>query len=486
MKRIIAFGMIYHESNTFTPVYTEEKDFVILKDKDIFDIKDCKDDNFGEIKGMLEFFYHKRNYKIVPTICARALPYGIVKKETYQKLKKELLTRFLNINGLSAVFLSLHGSMYVEGIGDGEGDLLSAIKKILPKNALIVCTLDIHATLTRKMVKNVNALIAYKTAPHTDVVDTGVDTGKLLYKALENSLIPKVSYSSIPMLISGEQSETRVEPMKSLINCLRVAEQNSWVLSASYCLGFPWADHSENGVSSIVVVTTNHGKKGKILAKELADSFWQKRRQFDFTTEAFTPEESIKRAIEGVKKNEYPIFISDSGDNPTAGSPEDNTNLLRLVDQMNLPALINDRPVLAVIYDPEAVCHCVDSVKKDRELHLGGKIDNIYSKPYKIKGTVEKVINKGSIVYVLLRSPKIDVIISSQRVGITHLGIFKDIGIDPMKRKIFIVKSGYLVDNLRNAASRTMLSLTNGCTDLMLKRLPYQRLKRPLFPLDEF
>jgi len=483
MKRI-AVGMIYHESNTFTPAHTEEKDFLILKDKDIFNIKEYKDDNFGEIKGMLELFYRKQNYKIVPTICARALPYGMVKKEVYQKLKKELLTRLLNIQGLSAVFLSLHGSMYVEEIGDGEGDLLSAIRKILSENLLIICTLDMHATVTQKMVENANALVAYKTAPHTDVVDTGTRAGVLLYNALEHSIIPKTSYSSIPMLISGEQSETRVKPMKSLINFLKVAEQNSWVLSASYCLGFPWADHSENGVSSTVVTTIEEKQKGEILAKELADSFWQKRKQFDFTTEAFTPEESIKRAIDAIKENKFPVFISDSGDNPTAGSPEDNTNLLRLVDKMNLPVFINDRPVFAVIYDPEACYHCVDSVQKDKEFYLGGRIDSIYSKSYKIKGNIEKVINKGGRVYTLVCTPKVDVIISSQRVGITDLQIFHDLGIDPMQRKMFIIKSGYLVDDLRKIASRAILALTNGCTDLMLKRLPYQRLKRPVFPLD--
>ncbi|MCX7704782.1 MAG: M81 family metallopeptidase [bacterium] len=485
MKRTIAVGMLYHESNTFTPAYTGEKDFIIIKGKDIFGIKESKGDTFGEIKGMLKFFNHKQNYRIKPLICARALPYGMVKKEVYLKLKKELINRLLKIHDLSAVLLSLHGSMYIEDIGDGEGDLLSSIRNILPQNVLIVCTLDMHATVTRKMVKNANAFVAYKTAPHTDVVETGIEAGRLLYNALENSIIPRTSCSFIPMLISGEQSETGVEPMKGLINSLKVVERQPGVLSASYCLGFPWADHSENFVSAIVVSKLNEIQSGKVLAKKLADSFWQKRKEFRFITEAFTPQASIKRAVEYIKKNNSPVFISDSGDNPTAGSPEDNTNLLKIIDKMNLPDLIKDRPLFAVIYDPEAVNRCLDSVNKDIEIFLGGRIDSIYSKPYKMKGKVEKVVKRGGTVYVLMRIPNVDVVISSRRVGITDVNIFQNLGIDLRKRKIVIVKSGYLVDDLRKVASCSILSLTNGCTDLLLNRLPYKRLKHPVFPIDK-
>jgi microcystin degradation protein MlrC len=53
-----------------------------------------------------------------------------------------------------------------------------------------------------------------------------------------------------------------------------------------------------------------------------------------------------------------------------------------------------------------------------------------------------------------------------------------------MQQKIVVVKQGYLFPDLADHAPRAIMALSPGATDLRLQELPYQRLPRPIFPLD--
>ena len=56
--------------------------------------------------------------------------------------------------------------------------------------------------------------------------------------------------------------------------------------------------------------------------------------------------------------------------------------------------------------------------------------------------------------------------------------------IDPLEHKAVVVKLGYLFPELRDSAPRAIMALSPGFTDLRLEVLPYQRVQRPIFPLD--
>ena len=47
-----------------------------------------------------------------------------------------------------------------------------------------------------------------------------------------------------------------------------------------------------------------------------------------------------------------------------------------------------------------------------------------------------------------------------------------------------VVKLGYLMPELRDAAPREILALSPGYADMDLTRLPYKYVTRPIFPLD--
>lgn len=62
---------------------------------------------------------------------------------------------------------------------------------------------------------------------------------------------------------------------------------------------------------------------------------------------------------------------------------------------------------------------------------------------------------------------------------------FTRLGLNPRESDILVVKIGYLVPELYDMRADWIMALTPGGVDQDLERLGYQRINRPIFPLDE-
>ncbi len=476
MKRI-AIGGFFHESNTFNPIITDERDFIVFHKDEIFE----NQDSYLMAKGIIQYFNEntdKKNYKILSTIFAKAVPNGVISIEYYTYLK-ECFFRYLKSYGeIDAIVLALHGSMRIQEIGDAEGDILTDLRKLYPDTP-IVCALDMHATITKKMIDNANAYVGFKTAPHIDVLETGYKAAEITHKCLEENLDLQMGITHLPIMIAGEKSETDVEPMKSLINYLRTFENennnNNEILAASYLLGFPWADTKENGVTSLVV-TKNDKKKAKEVAKVLAETFNKKKNEFNFSVESFEPKKAIEIAL---KQQEKLTFLSDSGDNPTAGSTGDNTSMLTELLDNNKNKIIELKKdiLVAGIYDSEAVKICLEKPDKDQiTVSVGGKFDKTNCKSVKLTGFVKKYIKSWGVFrsdIVLFSTEIFDLILVSKHIGFTSTDMFEALEIDYLKKDIIVVKLGYLTSDFKNISKKSILVLSKGCTNEVLSELSY-------------
>jgi len=293
----------------------------------------------------------------------------------------------------------------------------------------------------------------------------------------------------ISMLIAGEQSETSVEPMVSLIKELRKREQLPKVLSASYLLGFPWADGTENAVHA-VVVTQDDQELADSLAKELAEIFWSRRAEFTFYNETRMPQDALEATKASLKEDIYPVVISDSGDNPTAGGSGDVTNFLHLIMEDKELSTLNPPLVYQGFYDPEVVREAIEKgVGSSYRTSLGSKFDAKKSKPVEATVTVKaierawKEANNADLA--LLHVNGVDVVVASKHVGCYDPEMMRVLGVEPEERKVIVVKLGYLEPEIRAIAKRSMMALTTGSTDELFERLPYKNLPRPIYPLDK-
>ncbi|MEN8180863.1 MAG: M81 family metallopeptidase, partial [Pseudomonadota bacterium] len=430
----ILVGALGHESNTFTSRPTRLEDFLPA-------YGDARDAQEG-ITSTLE----ASGAEVVLTISRYALPGGRVERSAYEKFKNAILSKAHDVDG---VCLFMHGAMLAEGVDCCENDLLAALRQKVGPQMPIVLALDLHANILPDMIENADAIAAYHTAPHIDGLETGVRAANLLLGILNGEIKPEMGFAKVPMLLPGEFAQTRLDPTASLVELMHQVMALPGVLDASLLHAMAWADVPNQGVSAIVV-TDGDASLAQREANRLISAFWSQRQEFHF------PEtRSIDDAIEvALAAPESTVFLSDSGDNTTAGTPSDITVTLERLIAHKVPDA-----VYGALWDTEAVEACMAAgVGKEITLTIGGKVDKQYGPPLKATGTVrilsdgrfyrggvrkpENLIERGSIA--VWRVGGIDVVLSHRRTSITEPEELRSLGIEPLAYKIVVIKAGYL------------------------------------------
>lgn len=482
MKKRVLVGGLHHESDTFNPIITSRDDIWVLRGDDLLN---NRSDN--SVSGAIDTLL-KAGYEVIPTLVARAVPNGEWDKEYYEELRDEIIEGVKKALPLDAICLSLHGSMRVKDLGEAEGDLLERIRALCP-NTPIITSLDMHATVSKRMLDNANGFVGYKCAPHTDTFLTGQHAARMVIDTLEHGAKPVIGSVSIPFLVAGEQSETSVEPMKSITQYLREVEKREGVMAASILLGFPWADSGENSVTALVV-TDNNPQLAKDLAKEIASLFWSKRFDFKFYTETHEPDEALEKAKESIKDGVYPVVISDSGDNPTAGSSGDVTTFLKSIIADKALSALKPAVIYQAIYDKEVVKEAFNvGVGNNVKEKLGASFDSVKSTPIDINAKVlalkkEWITGEEKIDLALLDVEGVEVVVTNKHAGCYDPLMMEALGVVPEERKLIIVKLGYLEPEIRAISKRSIMALTTGSSNEVFSRLPYKNLPHPIFPLD--
>ncbi|MTI47212.1 M81 family metallopeptidase [Sporosalibacterium faouarense] len=485
MKRVLV-AALHHESNSFNPIITCEKDFNVIYGEDIFHKLRDNDSITGIIKTLQGV-----GYEVIPTVSARAVPNGEIDYDFYNKIKNEIIKRAKIAQEeakIDAITLSLHGSMRIKNQGEAEGYFLEELRDIFP-DIPIFSSLDMHTTMTKRMHNSCDGFVGYKCAPHTDCFETGEHAAKMTIAALENGASPKSAWVKVPILIAGEQSSTNVEPMIELINELRVCERKEGIMAASYLMGFPWADNEDSSIA-VYVVADGNVELAQREAVRLADLIWSRRNKFCFHTETYNEKEALDVAFGAIKDGQLPIYISDSGDNPTAGASSDCTNFLKLIMSDNRTDKLTKPVIYGGIYDPIATNECEGKVGQEITLTFGAKFDTETSSPITAKGIVKAYVKdwsragmlKGDLA--LFNSSGVDIVISQTHVGYIVPEIFIDLGVNPKNVEIVVCKLGYLTHQQSLVAKRSIMALTKGNTNEDLKTLNYKKVKRPIFPLD--
>ena len=130
----IAVGGFFHESNTFNPIVTTEKDFVVFEQDAIY----SQGESYLLAKGIVDYLGDIEEYQIVPLNFARAVPNGEIELDFYLSLKARFFELLALEDNIDAFVLALHGSMRVKEIGSAESDLLKSIRERYPDRKSVV------------------------------------------------------------------------------------------------------------------------------------------------------------------------------------------------------------------------------------------------------------------------------------------------------------------------------------------------------------
>ena len=121
-----------------------------------------------------------RGWTLLPSAWAGASPSAHVTREAFERIAGHIVGRRRAHGGFDAVYLDLHGAAVAEHVDDAEGELLQRLRAVIGPTMPLVTSLDLHANVTRRMLRHASAMSAYRTYPHVDGADTGARCAELL------------------------------------------------------------------------------------------------------------------------------------------------------------------------------------------------------------------------------------------------------------------------------------------------------------------
>jgi microcystin degradation protein MlrC len=417
----------------------------------------------------------------VPLVHARALPGGAVEREFYDSIKQELLAGLRESLPLDGVFLDIHGAMTVVGMTDAEGDLASAVRGVVGPDALISASMDPHGNMSRQLITALDLATSHRMSPHEDAAMTKQRAVANLVGCLDRDVRPRRAWVRVPVLLPGEKASTRDEPARGIYGRLPSIERSAGVIDAAVWIGYAWAD--EPRCTAAVVVT---GTDEEVILREargLAESYWNARAEFAFSTQSGDAEWCI---ASGLSSRERPYLISDSGDNPTAGGAGDVAFMLERL--LSDPALSTGKAtaIWASVVDPFAVARCVDAGEGATvDLRVGGAFGSPHGN-VALRGRVQRLLMADPVGgdIAVVAAGGVRAVVTARRKPFHFVRDFTDLGLDPATHDLTVVKIGYLVPDLFHAAKGWVMALTPGGVDQDLVRLGHRGLDRPIYPFD--
>ena len=478
VKRVF-LGSIATETNTFSPLRTDLQDF-----KDSFY---AAPGQHPETPTLCSAIYpvarrHAAEYgwQLVEGTATWAEPGGIVNQHTWVQLRDQLLSELRAAMPVDIVLLGLHGAMVAQDCLDCEGELMAAVREIVGPSVIIGATFDPHSHLSARRVAHADLITVFKEFPHTDFVEVAEALIELAHQMVSGGIAPQISSFDCRMI---EVLPTSREPMRSFIDRIKALEGKDDILSVSVIHGFMAGDVPDLG-TKIIVVTDNARAKGDALAKRLGMELFALRG----TTrpEFLNPDVALDRAT---GSSTHPVVIADVWDNPGGGVPGDSTIILR-----KLIALKARNTALASIWDPIAVRTCMSAGEgASLRLRFGAKMSSDAGDPIDADVIVRKVVRSAvqsfgtSIVplgdSVWIEVGGIDVILNTVRSQVFNPDIFTNLGIDPTRKKLLVVKS---TNHFHDAFSRISDNILYAAVDGPYPNDPatndYKHLRRDIWP----
>ncbi len=461
-KRKIIVASFQCESDSFAKLHPTIDDFEYFKGEDIFK------------KLVVKDIFLDAGFEVVPSVYAVALPSASVTEDVYFRFANQILETVKGNPDAAGIYIWFHGSMEVLGIGSGELYLLKEIRKIVSDTCIISMSMDAHANITDELSEYANITCGFKTIPHVDQEDSQIRGAKALVKALESGETPYLYTQRVPFLLKNDTVLTGEEPLKSLVEETRALECDDEIYSANLFLGHCWID-APNTSASVVVCSPNKEKAERV-AKSLANKLWATRKEYRFKIEAVEPEECVKRAIGG---EENRIFITDSGDNTTAGAEGESTEILNLFlnesfDKPTCIAGITNKDIIDRFWNTADDELVTDEIfgNKTAKIKVHGEI----------LGWAKEIIGR-SLTFSI---GNIDVVFTEKRSAFIEKGNFDKANVDLLSYRIVVVKLGYLFTELKPFADRELFALSDGASCVELKKLGLTKIIRPMYPLDDF
>jgi microcystin degradation protein MlrC len=427
---------------------------------------------------------------------AAAQPGGPVEHAYFVELANDIEARLRAVGPLDAVFISSHGAALTTESDDPDGELFARIRAIVGPAIPIVAVLDLHTNVSRRMTDALSALIAYRCNPHTDLFERGEEAARHLHTLLTHGpgVVELVKLPLVP-----PATAQLVAPGTPYAELIEIGQQHvgGAILNVSLCGGFALADCDKCGFA--VAVTSRDGDRpsAAALALELATTVWNWREKF--VSRLTSVDQAVQAALAASEPGAKVLILADVADNPGAGGGGNTLTLLQALLQAGAQQVL-----LGVFTDAELAreAHAL-GVGADFEANFNrDSTDQRFAPAFAHGARVLALANglfvgrrgmvKGSQqdmgLSALLDLGGVRLAVISKRQQLLDPAQLEVLGVDLQSVRTLVVKSrGHFRAAFDEFAppERILEVDCPGLTTPNLKTLPWTRMPRPIFPIDD-
>jgi microcystin degradation protein MlrC len=377
MTRILIAGY-QHETNTFAPSLA---DWAAFTRGDSFpayvrgaEMQATLSGINIPVAGFIEAA-KRHGWRLVPSAWAGAIPSSYVTQDAFERIAAAIVedVQVARITGLDGIYLDLHGAAVAEHAFDSEGRLISRLREVVGPDLPIVASLDLHANVTERMLRQADAMVAYRTYPHIDMAVTGERAAELMARRLRAGQRERLSAKRLPYLIPLNAQSTWMAPAHAIYDELTALDARHGTV-LSFCMGFPASDFDE-----CAPMVWGHGEAAREAVQHL---YTRAAEPTQWRPDYLDAHDAVVKALALAESASRPVVLADTQDNPGAGGDSNTTGMLHALLQQGAGKRYPGQVALGLMFDPVAARAAHEAgVGAEIELALGTAVPTFTGRP---------------------------------------------------------------------------------------------------------
>ncbi len=187
---------------------------------------------------------------------AMSEPNGPIEHEFFRELLDTIERRLTAALPVDGVYICAHGAAVTTEEDDPEGVLFEVVRRIVGPDVPVVATFDLHANVSDRMVDRIDAFIGYRTNPHLDMRERGVEAAGVLRELLGGVTTERVRVR-LPIVPPTVTLLTASGPYAEMIALGTRRQQEIGpatvpaIINVSVMGGFAYSDTAKNGLTIV-------------------------------------------------------------------------------------------------------------------------------------------------------------------------------------------------------------------------------------------
>jgi microcystin degradation protein MlrC len=494
-RRVAILGLLL-ESNRFAPVTTKEDylNRVYLAGNEILEDLNSSDPKLpAEIRGFFSTINAHCDWTPAPILVGLVEAGGPMDHAFFQTTFEDMKTRLEAAMPLDAVYISNHGAMITTENRDPDGEIFAMVRSIVGPDVPVVATLDLHGNVSERMVEAADAIVAYRTNPHVDMRERGIETADILLEMFAG-MHPETAFIRLPLTPPTVTLLTEHGPYADIINYGQSLITED-IANVSILGGFAYSDTPKNGLA-IIVTAKRGGGIAQALASNIADKAWADHKRY--VPQLTSLEDAVERVVAAGQDSDLPApILADVADNPGGGGNGNTMWILEALHKAQATGVL-----VGVIYDPElaAEAHRLGEGATFKAVFNRNEPDE-FSLRFEAEAKV-LCLKDGDCVgrrgfyagrrmnlgpSVLFDLGGIQVVVISIRTQCADPVFLEMMGLDIGQARAVVVKSrGHFRAGFDEFFSDQQVIEVDapGLTSPILSRFDFRYLPRPVFPVD--